>query len=126
MKGSAVLIIDDQNRLLILLRAKEAHWMPHKWGLPGGRIERGENSAGAAVRETKEETDLNLWTSDLTSLRQFNTKHVDLFYATNYTGTVHIDFEHEDFKWVTREEIEKYDTTPNLVEMFDWVLQNER
>ena len=126
MKGSAVLILDDEERLLILLRSKGAHWMPQKWGLPGGRIERGENAPGAAIRETKEETDLDIDVVDLVPMPMHSNKDVDIFYAKKYTGTVRIDFEHEDFVWVTRSEIEKYETTPHLVDKFDWVLKNER
>ena len=126
MKGSAVLILDDEDRLLILLRSKGAHWMPQKWGLPGGRIERGENAAGAAIRETKEETDLDIDVADMVPMPMHSNKNVDIFYAKKYTGTVSIDFEHEDYAWVARDEIEKYDTTPNIVAKFDWILQNER
>ena len=60
MKGSAVLILDDRGRALILKRSMKSRWMPGKWGLPGGKVERGENSLGAVIRETKEETDLDL------------------------------------------------------------------
>ena len=76
MKGSAVLILDDEDRLLILLRSKGAHWMPQKWGLPGGRIERGENAAGAAIRETKEETDLDIDVADMVPMPMHSNKAV--------------------------------------------------
>ena len=126
MKGSAVLILDEQGRLLLLKRSMKSRWMPGKWGPPGGRVERGENSLGAVIRETKEETDLDLEPVDMKRLEEFSNKVVDMFYASAYTGEVRIDFEHDDFEWVTRADIESYDTTPNLVEVFDWILKNER
>ena len=126
MKGSAVLILDDKDRALILKRSMKSRWMPGKWGLPGGKVERGENSLGAVIRETKEETDLDLEPADMKRLQEFSNKVVDIFYASAYTGEVRIDFEHDDFEWVTRTKIESYDTTPNLVKVFDWILKNER
>ena len=126
MKGSAVLILDDRGRALILKRSMKSRWMPGKWGLPGGKVERGENSLGAVIRETKEETDLDLEPADMKRLQEFSNKVVDIFYASAYTGEVRIDFEHDDFEWVTRTKIESYDTTPNLVKVFDWILKNER
>ena len=126
MKGSAVLILDDKDRALILKRSMKSRWMPGKWGLPGGKVEKSENSLGAVIRETKEETDLDLEPVDMKRLEEFSNKVVDMFYASAYTGEVRIDFEHDDFEWATRADIESYDTTPNLVEVFDWILKNER
>ena len=126
MKGSAVLILDDRDQVLILKRSTKAWWMPGKWGLPGGRIDSGENSPGAAIRETKEETDLDIEISDLVRLKEFSNKVVDIYYCGRYSGTVRIDFEHDDYAWVSRDDIERYETTPNLIEAFDWILKNER
>ena len=124
MKGSAVVILDDADNILLLKRAKICYWMPGKWGLPGGKIEKGETSEQAAIRETREETALHV--KDLIPIKQYSTNQVDIFYAPVYTGTVKIDFEHDDFEWVSRSEGENWDTIPHLVENYDWVLQNER
>ncbi len=126
MKGTAVAILDDNDNILLLLRSKKSRWMPAKWGLPGGKIERGENSAGAVMRETKEETDLDIEISSLVPLDNFSNQGIDIFYANSYNGSVRIDFEHDDHRWVPRKDIGHYATTPGLVEIFDWVLENER
>ena len=126
MKGSAVVVLDKSDRILLLLRSKESNWMPSKWGLPGGRIEPGESSEEAAVRETSEETTLDIKVEDLTHLKDFSNKRVDIFYTNKYTGVVEIDFKHEDYAWVTQEEFASYDTTPTIVNIFDWILKNER
>ena len=126
MKGSAVAILDGDDRILLLLRSKESNWMPSKWGLPGGKVEIGETAKEAVVRETSEETTLDIKVSDLTYLEDFSNKNVDIFFTDKYNGTVEIDFEHEDYAWVTREEFANYDTTPTIVNIFDWILENER
>ncbi len=124
MKGSAVVILDDDSNMLLLLRSAKSRWMPKKWGLPGGKIETGETPEEAAIREVKEEANLNV--ENLTYLKDLSDKWVDLFYTTDYDGDVQIDFEHDDYEWVSRADVEQYDTTPRIVEIFDWVLKNER
>ena len=124
MKGSAVVILDDDSNMLLLLRSAKTHWMPKKWGLPGGKAEADETPIEAAIRETKEETSLNV--QNLTRLKDFSNKWVDLFYTADYDGDVQIDFEHDDYEWVSRADVEQYDTTPRIVEIFDWILKNER
>jgi len=126
MKGSAVAVLDKNKRILLLLRSKESRWMPSKWGLPGGKVEPGESAKEAVVRETNEETTLDIEISDLTYLESFSNKRVDIFYTDKYNGTVEIDFEHEDYAWVTREQFARYDTTPTIANIFDWILKNER
>ena len=124
MKGSAVVILDDDSNMLLLLRSAKSRWMPKKWGLPGGKVEAGEEPAETAIRETKEETSLNI--QNLIYLKDFSNKAVDLFYTPVYDGDVQIDFEHDDYEWVSRADVEQYDTTPRIVEIFDWILKNER
>jgi 8-oxo-dGTP pyrophosphatase MutT (NUDIX family) len=53
MVGAAVLVMDQQGRLLLLKRADNG-----LWGLPGGGMEPGESLEDTAKRETKEETGL--------------------------------------------------------------------
>ena len=126
MKGSAVVILDKNDNILLLLRSKKSRWMPAKWGLPGGKVESGENSAGAAIRETKEETDLDIEISNLKHLDNYSNEGIDMFYASDYSGTVRTDFEHDDHKWVAQQDMSRYSTTPGLAEIFDWILKNER
>ena len=58
--GAIVVLLNDKNETLILLRPDAASWSPNKWGYPGGRIEPGETPAEAATRETLEETQLEV------------------------------------------------------------------
>lgn len=114
--------MDDQDRTLILLRPKEAHWAPFKWGFPGGKIEEGESPRETAIRETKEETQL-----DVKNLKPINlkvAKPVATYYTRDYAGDIVIDYEHDDWAWATRAEIENYDLAPDVLEMYDWVLKN--
>lgn len=53
MVGAAVLVLDSENRLLLMRRSDSGYWGP-----PGGATEPGERVEEAARRETTEETGL--------------------------------------------------------------------
>ena len=116
MKGTAVAILDDSDRLLLLKRSMKAHWMPGKWGLPGGKVEADETPIKCAQRETEEETTLHV--QGLIPLTELSTPDVDIFYAPTYEGDVKLDFEHDDHVWVSLDELGEYDTTPNIGAIF--------
>ena len=123
LEGAVVVIIDASNRVLLLLRPRVASWAPEKWALPGGKIEPGETAHHAAIRETKEETTLEV--RDLKEVKLKIDKPVQAYYTRDYTGSVQIDYEHDDWTWVTRDKIENYLLAPQVLRMFDWVLKNE-
>jgi phosphoglycolate phosphatase len=50
------LIVDEDGRLLII----KTHKWSHRWGIPGGKIRRGESSLDALRRELAEETGLTI------------------------------------------------------------------
>ena len=56
-KPTATLICMNEDKLLLVKRAVEP--AKGKWGLPGGFIELGETPNEGAIRELKEETNLN-------------------------------------------------------------------
>ena len=93
-------------KYLILKRAKTKMY-EHLWQGVAGKIEKGEQSWQAAIRELKEETGLD-------PLRIFVADHVSKFYETHgdrinlvpvfgvevASDIVLLSSEHSDFKWV--------------------------
>jgi 8-oxo-dGTP pyrophosphatase MutT (NUDIX family) len=55
MVGAAILVLDEEHRLLMMKRTDSGCW-----GLPGGSTEPGEHVEEAAKRETLEETGLQI------------------------------------------------------------------
>jgi len=127
--GAVVILLNDRDETLILLRPDNAHWAPHHWGFPGGKIEKNEKPDETATRETKEETQLSVAnlkkiTIDL-PVEDFENQGVWAYYTRDYKGMLEIDYEHEDYVWVGRNTIEDYPLAPGVLEMYDWVLENE-
>jgi 8-oxo-dGTP pyrophosphatase MutT (NUDIX family) len=105
---SKVFILDGDNNFLVLLRPKQSRFMPHHWDLPGGHLKKGESHDAAAVREVKEETNLDVY--DLQKIGEDNTRHPVVYYITrNYSGDIMLDkTENEQFKWLNIGEIDNY------------------
>ena len=107
MVGSTVLVLDAQNRLLMMKRSDSGNW-----GVPGGAMELGETTEETARRELLEETGLEV--GDLTLFDVFSGKelyyrypsgeevyNVSIVYLTHDVhGTVKLfDGEHYDFQY---------------------------
>jgi phosphoglycolate phosphatase-like HAD superfamily hydrolase/ADP-ribose pyrophosphatase YjhB (NUDIX family) len=102
-------LIEHRGKILMVRTRK---WS-NKWGIPGGKIERGETSEDALRREVLEETGLALcdirfvMVQDCVDSREF---HLPAhFLLLNYTAeaesdTVVLNDEAEEFRWVTPEE----------------------
>jgi 8-oxo-dGTP diphosphatase len=121
--GAVVVILREDNHILILKRPDWIHWAPRKWALPGGKLEEGETPEQAAIRETLEETKLVV--TNLKLVEAAVGEKLTTYYTRDYKGSVEIDDEHDAWAWASRDEIEKYDLAPNVLELFDWVLKNE-
>ncbi len=100
-------IYDQQGRALILRRSKENDVLPLIWDIPGGSCESGEDPQAAAIRETLEETSLNIKDLQLFSFTsnidtEKNTQFLRLiFLAKHPGGYVRLNpAEHETFTWV--------------------------
>ncbi len=112
MVGAATLIVDDQNRLLLLHRSDNDCWGP-----PGGALELGEEVETAARREVREETGLEL--GGMTLFGVFSGP--ELFYvypngdevynvtivylARTWSGEIHLNGEHTAWNWFALGEI---------------------
>ena len=108
----AGLLLNEQNQILICKRAKTKKYKPSIWHIPGGKIEINETPEDALKREFKEE--LNLVIKSITPLKtKFEYKcecelHCTFFYAVEAEGTIKLDFENEEFKYVNNSDLKDY------------------
>ena len=109
-----MVVEDGRGRVLLLLRGPTDPWMPLRWNLPGGRIERGESPTEAAMRETHEEAGLRI--TALSSVAQISMPGdgtIDVLRADYWTGRVRLlDGEHTRSAWVPREIAWTWDLVP--------------
>ncbi|MTI65402.1 MAG: NUDIX domain-containing protein [Firmicutes bacterium] len=107
------LVIKD-NRLLFLKRSDESKFAKGLWDIPGGKLEFGETLEDSLSREifeeTKIETDVkeNLAVSTGINLKD-KKQYVSIIYTAEYiSGSIKLDLEHSDYKWLTIEEAQNY------------------
>lgn len=108
---------DDE--ILLLQKKSSQEEMP--WEFPGGGLEFGEDFAAAAIRETYEETGLNVEILDFAGLWSYARKSDYfltgmIFIAEAKTKEVTISHEHNDYRWVKPEEIKDYFIQDSLKE----------
>jgi len=123
VRGAVVVILNSNDEVLILQRSPGDYWCAGMWGYPGGKIDPGETPEEAAIRETKEEANLDV--TGLVPITLQLDRPLGMYYTRSYSGTIKIDFEHTDWVWVSRNDIENYELSDNTLEIYDWVLDNE-
>lgn len=98
----------DKTKFLTLLRGKTAPHGPLTWDLPGGDMESGEDPVESILREIEEETKLsisNIKPFDVEAHESDNEWWVTIAYeAIAENEDVTISWEHDEYRWVTKEE----------------------
>lgn len=106
MVGAAILIVDDQNRLLLMKRSDSLCWGP-----PGGATEPGEMVEGAARREALEESGLRVGEMSLFGVFSgpgFYYKYPNgdevynvtiVYRSSDVTGDIDLNGEHTEWGW---------------------------
>jgi len=114
MRSVAVVVEDPRGRVLLLLRGPTDPWMPLRWNLPGGRIERGESASEAGMRETHEEAGLRVYAlSQLSQVTAPGGGTLAVLYADYWDGRVRLlDGENSRSAWVPREIAWTWDLIP--------------
>ena len=102
-EGAHVLVRDEEGRILVV----RTTYLGPGWMLPGGRVERSETPHAAAVRETREETGIDVRLDRLLLIDAHRHRNVSFVYAgTAVGGTLAPQFgEIAEVGWLDREEI---------------------
>ena len=107
--AAKAVVLDEEGRMLTLLRGQTAPANPLHWDLPGGIVEYGEDLETCVVRETQEEAAIAIDSlrvfhavARMNSIGEFWTT---IFYAARAASLdVRISWEHDEFRWIVPEE----------------------
>tara|TARA_Y100000034_G_scaffold133105_1_gene197727 strand:+ start:1176 stop:1544 length:369 start_codon:yes stop_codon:yes gene_type:complete len=115
MEAAAITIIfDEKDKVLLLKRMHPQKDFSDYWGFPGGTVNPNETNEQAAVRETKEETNLDIWNLKfLRSERDF----IQAYTTRNFKGDIQLSFEHVGYVWESIENLSNYKLIPGSVEL---------
>ena len=117
--GVGVIVLNEKKQILLGLRnedEKKADSELHgegTWTMPGGKLEYGESFEEAGVRETKEETDLNVTDIEVFCMNNDLNKHAQFvtvgLIAREYNGEVKVMEPDEivDWKWFDLDNLPK-------------------
>ena len=120
---STLLVFNDKNELLLNLRSDT-----NDWGLPGGGKELYETMEECAIRELKEETNLDTNEIELLAVlsgkdyyyKYPNDDEVDavivLYQVKNYSGTVGVnDGESKELKFFSLDDLPELETRAGII-----------
>ena len=93
-------IIKDNEKYLLLKRAHFSKSFPNTWDFPGGKMDIGEAPIQTVLRETKEETNLDITVKDIFKEEKYKDDKFDLlfyyFIPTKISGNIKLSSDHSD------------------------------
>ncbi len=117
VEGAHMLAVDDEGRVLVV----RTTYLGPGWMLPGGRVEHGETPHGAAARETREETGLEVVVERLLLVDARRGRDVSFVFGGRAVGG-ELDpqlGEIAEVGWVSPEEIGR--TSPRLHRLLELI-----
>ena len=121
-------IIWKDGNFLITQRKSDDPTIPSLWEFPGGKIEEGETAEECLARELKEELDIEVTVKEqvFVNEHEYPTKIIRLhFYDVDLVGGNMKLNDHDDAKWITRDEIDGFQFAPADIPVLDIITNKE-
>jgi len=113
VKVTAAMLVKD-DKIIIAKRGPDDK-LAHKWEFPGGKIEINETSEQCLKREMKEEFDIDVSVGEYLGSSIYHYDHISielLAYRTYWEeGEISLK-DHDDFKWISLEQLTEFDFAP--------------
>ncbi len=103
-----VKVIIEKDRKYLLVKRADEEKKEHKgnWECPGGKLNENESFEDAAIRESKEETNLDIrLVKRVKELGKDGQIDAVVFLAKPKSTSIKISNEHSDFRWFTYDEL---------------------
>ena len=122
-------ILEHDGKILLLKRSNQVGTYRGLWGGVAGYVEELEDPYDTAIKEIREEAGIELDAlelvrkgnpieiSDTYEGRRYNWIVYPFLFHVQAKELVHIDWEHEEYRWVHPSEVRKLETVPGLDEM---------
>lgn len=115
-ENAAGIIVNHEKKALLAQRSDDKQFLPGAWHVPGGRIDEDENAEQALRRELREEFGI-----EVSNIMQLNTEFLysheqptgqarTIFFLVVAKGSVHLNYENQDVRFVGPNVIGKYIT----------------
>lgn len=121
---AAVIRGKEQNQNKIFATQRGYGEFKDGWEFPGGKMEAGETKQQALKREIKEELDTQISVGDLIETVEYDYPAFHLtmhcFWCEVVSGTLEL-LEHEDAKWLTKEQLNSVDWLPADLGLIDTI-----
>ena len=127
-----MLLLEDDEKCLLLRRSMTSKGNPGKWELPGGKVDDGESLEVALVREVEEETGLVTEITGLVGTAELMLKDKKIVYVVmeGRTGSnaneIKLSKEHDDFAWVLPKDLKDFNISPTFREFFKEIADDGR
>ena len=116
-----IVIINENNEILLQKRSKCKKVNPGKWGICGGKVEIGETTLDAGIRETFEEIGIALNKSELKFLSTSKNEkaHFTVYYARKNVDINKCKIQEDELEELRYFKIEELENLDN--EGFEWL-----
>lgn len=113
IKVTAAILVKD-HKIIIAKRGPNDR-LAKKWEFPGGKVENNETPEQCLKREIKEEFDIDVSVGKYLGSSIYHYDHISIellaYRAYWENGQIHLK-DHDDFKWVSLEQLAEFDFAP--------------
>ena len=120
-------ILEKEDKILIAKKRKGKP-LAGLWEFPGGKVEEGETLEKALIRELKEEMDIEIEIKDYIGESVYDYGEDIIVSLKGYTaviksGNIKLS-DHDEYKWVSLDEIHNYNIAPADIPLIDFIKEN--
>ena len=123
--GQKCVVFNNKGQILLLKRSEKSGG--GGWSIVGGGLEHGEDPIEGIKREAREETQLEIQDIKpvlVSSFEEGEDRTLLIFYqAKTHSDQVVLNWEHGEYKWVTKDQAMKEELSPALKTLFITISQ---